>query len=64
MEKLLHIGADVSLRSADGSSAANWAERFGHYALSERLKSEESMQSSTIDKTLVCGHMMGFSFLA
>jgi hypothetical protein len=43
------MGADVSLRSLDGSSAADWAERFNFLALSEKLKREESMQSENVD---------------
>lgn len=53
VQRLLDLGADVSLRSLDGSSAANWAERFNYFSLGERLKQEESLQSENSDPALV-----------
>lgn len=35
---LLSNGADASAKSRDGSTAANWAEKFGHLEISEYLE--------------------------
>jgi len=39
VSQLLGLGALTSMRSSDGSNAADWAERFGHVELAEALHS-------------------------
>ena len=55
VSQLLGLGASPAMRSADGSNAADWAEKFGHVELADALRSvdEENEDAGSHEQSAI-----------